>query len=511
VVWLSDSVDHFLSRGVSRDSGRFDLPRLVGSTRLHVQRIGFRPKTVHIGETDSLVDVSLTPVALQLAAMQARDRRVCPGKTGDTTAFELWDQARAALWASVIAREIIPPVIKLRSYTETYAPATKHMVDQTIETKQVEDDRSYVAGHQPSQFARDGYMSESASGTRTYFAPDEWVLFDTSFVETHCLHAVMGDPTHTGQVGVAFDPIETADRDTLVDVKGVLWIDTERRRLTTLEFTYTGLEPAEKGAGGVVHFTLSPRGTAIVDLWQIHAMQLGTDERSPRRGLPRRYHSEYYVVKGLLIGGEIVSITWSDHGELPYPRVVGTVVDSARQPVAGARVWLYGGKDTVVSNASGKFELPPKLPGDVVVLASDSALAGVGISRAIPRHLVTSGKGDFNVELEYHSRSAALASICPGLARRKAKGVVITHVVDVNGAGVPKASVDVVLDPRAAPAGASGNVLHTETDDQGSFTLCGTVVGYAMSVRATKGGAVGQAELTTWDGDFAALQIVVRP
>ncbi len=173
---------------------------------------------------------------------------------------------------------------------------------------------------------------------------------------------MVGDPSHEGQVGVSFEPIDTPDRDTLVDVKGTLWITTEKPRLSTLEFVYTGLEPAAKDAGGIVHFSLTPRGTSMVDYWQIRTVFLGTDERSPRRGLPRRYHTEFYVVRGLLIGGQVMSATWSDHGELPYPRVVGTVVDSTRQPVPGARVWLYDTKDTAVTNSAGHFELPPHRP-----------------------------------------------------------------------------------------------------------------------------------------------------
>ncbi len=127
--------------------------------------------------------------------------------------------------------------------------------------------------------------------------------------------------------------------------------------------------------------------------------------------------------------------------------------------------------------------------------------------------LNTSGKGDFKAELDFHSRRATLASICPTLNARKAKGVVITHVVDTNGAPVQNATIDVVLDPRAAspsPTGG-GNVLHTETDEHGVFTLCGTIPGYAMSVRATKGTSVGQTQLTAWDDDFAAIRIVVTP
>jgi len=519
VVWLSDSTDRFLARGVSRDSGRFDLPRLVHTAQLHVLRIGYQPRVILVDSatSDSGIVVELTPIALRLAAVASKGRRVCPGDAGGEAGLEIWNQARAALYASIVARELAPPVIRVYSYVQTLDPVTRRVIEDSSDVKNLVADKSYVAARPAWAFASEGYARDEAGGARTYFAPDEAVLFDSTFVETHCLRSVTGSKDHEGQVGVAFEPIADRGRDTLVDIRGTLWIDADEPRLRTLEFTYTGLEPAATGSGGDIRFAVSPRGTTLIDHWQIRAAVLASDAPEPRNGTrrrspPRASRTDYRVVDYMRMGGELVDAASSGTpGVPPFPRIVGTVVDSADHPVAGARVWWREGRDTATTNAEGKFEMPRSPPAVRALVASDSALARLGIARTVPLLVLTHGTRDFSVRLIYHPRTDVMPLLCPTRGYRPGTGVVLVRVVTPSGEGVPDADVTVFLDSATANLPGAGHAKPGRSDSSGYFSICGVAVGHPFQVRATKGGSVGSAAIEKWSDEVMSLVVVVTP
>src|SRR5205085_791161 len=90
-------------------------------------------------------DVRMSPIPSLLDAVSATSKRVCPGDKTSTDAFELWEQARAALLAGIVARETKTPRVRLRSYWRTFDPVRRHLVDDSTWFKDVTADRSYVA------------------------------------------------------------------------------------------------------------------------------------------------------------------------------------------------------------------------------------------------------------------------------------------------------------------------------------------------------------------------------
>src|SRR6202012_2353940 len=102
--------------------------------------------------------------------------------------------------------------------------------------------RPFVASAQPSFFAAVGYMIEGGAQGRVFNAPDADVLLDESFARTHCFRRQSADREHPNQVGVAFSPAPADGRDTIVDVRGTIWLDTAVSQIRSLEFTYTSLE-----------------------------------------------------------------------------------------------------------------------------------------------------------------------------------------------------------------------------------------------------------------------------
>src|SRR4051812_43342294 len=115
VVSLADAAGKFLSRSIADTGGRFSVPRLAGAARLNVIRIGYKPRTVALSPNvadsivDMNVDVRMESVVTLMSAVASTSTRVCPGDQSNAGALTLWEQARAALLASVVAREQSPP------------------------------------------------------------------------------------------------------------------------------------------------------------------------------------------------------------------------------------------------------------------------------------------------------------------------------------------------------------------------------------------------------------------
>ena len=512
VVWASDSADRFLARTVSLDSGRFAVPRLVGTARLHVLRIGYRPGEAAVpAAPDSVVDIRMVAVPLQLAAVEARGEKVCPGSHANPAALALWTQARSALYASVVAREANPPRIRLFSYTQTLEPVRHTVIDDSSATKDLVADESYVAARPAWAFARDGYMTEEG-GERTFYAPDEGVLMDSAFVETHCLHSVTGDDRHRAEVGVAFEPIGAHGRDSLVDISGVLWIDANKPALRSLEFKYTGLEPAATdGSGGRVVFIVNGHGAPMVSRWEINSAELMSDaHESPagiqRKPLPRSERTDVHVVHYFRTGGQLVSIAWAAADTATRTAVAGTVADEAGKQVAGVRVWLSNRGDTVVTDALGRFSIGGVPPGRYVAMAADSALAGIGASRALPMTVEVLGADQPPIRMLYLSAASLLSTICP--PTRPPTGAILARVVAPNGEPIAHAQVNLYADSVDVGTRASPLQLLT-TNAQGYASMCGLstgrrywLVGRWQSAASLAGAAVGTV-------DVAAVRLVV--
>jgi hypothetical protein len=490
VVWVADSSGRFLARTVSVDSGVFAVPRLVGTARLHVLRIGYGPREVAVpsAPSDTMLVVRMVAVPLQLAAVEAHGEKVCPGEHANAGALTLWSQARSALYAGVVAREANPPRIRLFSYTRTLEPVRRTVIDDSSTTKELVADQSYVAARPAWAFARDGYMTEEG-GERTFYAPDEAVLLDSAFVETHCLHSVIGGARHPGEVGVAFEPIAAHGRDSLVDIAGALWIDPLRAALRSLEFKYTGLEPAATGeSGGQVVFSVNAHGAPMVSRWEIRTVELASDSHETldgvrRRPLSRAERTDTHVVHYVDTGGQLVSIMWGAGDASAETFVRGTVVDESRHPVAGVRVWLTNGGDTAMTDLQGHFAIGGVMPGHHVAMAADSALATIGVSRALPLTVDVLGGDQPPIRMLYLGAASVSSFFC--LPTHPPTGAILTRVVTPHGEPIARAQIDLYSDLVGLGTRANPRQLLT-TNAQGYATACGLSVGQRFWLRARR-------------------------
>jgi hypothetical protein len=519
VVSVLDSTGQFLSRTIADDKGRFAAARLRGAHSLHVVRIGYRPADAPIVESDSTIDFRLSPIASRLATLTASDRRVCPGKPGTSEALELWEQARNGLLASVVARESNPPHLRIRTFWRTRDPVRKRIESDSSSTKDIVADRSYIAARPAWAFEAEGYMREHVGGDRDYFAPDEAVLLDPSFAATHCMHIVGADAAHEGQIGIGLDPADIRSRDTVVDLVGTLWLDRPTPSLRSFEFEYTNLESRARGSGGSLTFATMPNGVPMIVRWNIHSAMLAVDYENTNglhRSLPPRPVRNNVRVLGYQeTGGETGYATWPDgsHWNLGLSRILGVVVDKTGERVPRARVWFNGGRDTVVANDDGEFAFQYQFPGNYVLIASDSVLAGQSIGRNIPTRVWLTQTRDVPVQLTLHPRSEVLPLVCPASSYVPGSGVLFARLINADGSPADHAHVEVETTSRLVARDTVDEPLRRigEAGDDGRFVVCGAGLDRPLRVRGVKDGLSGETRLDRWIDEIAIVTIVLKP
>lgn len=515
VVSVLDSTGKLVTRNISDTAGQFSLARLRESERLTVIRIGYAPREIRLG-TDTVITVSMHAIPATLSTVTATGRRVCPGDRDGGPALALWEQVRSALLAAVLARELNAPRIGLMSFTRTREPLLKRIEDESRESKFVVADRPYVAARPPWAFANDGYMREQLGGDRVYYAPDEAVLLDESFASTHCMHTVNGSGDHAGDVGLGFDPIESDGRDTLVDIKGVLWVDRALRGLRSLDFEYTGLERLARGSGGQLIFRVMPNGAPMIQRWSIHSMILATDIEQDgagfvRRMPPRPERNNVRLLGYQETGGEVGFAEWRNGltWRGPYPQVRGVVVDSTKRPVSGAWVRLESRTfdDSLVTDSSGRFNFPPLLPGVYRLYVADSLLAAYGIATAFPRQIVL-GPEDTEMLLSLRSLSEMLRSACPrGESYAPGMAVILGRVVGADG----EPATDVRVDASWRGASSTDVKRGASTNDDGHFVICGAELHREVDLSTGTRRQSASIHLDALKSDVTAVTLVLKP
>jgi hypothetical protein len=275
-----------------------------------------------------------------LAPVEVRANANCPKRADGSSTFALWDQARAALLAAVVAREANPPR-SIRIIYKRLRSLDDRVVEQLVQIDSAAvTARPFLAVLSSEDFARGGFARDS-SGMRQYLAPYADVLLDDAFMSAHCFRSRDGGTAHPNQVGVVF---ETARRQRgRIDVDGVVWVDTAARVLVQVEFRYTGVPDAAERArsGGEIWFRQMANGLLIIDRWHIRSS--GANERPG--------HDEFGVIpraegpiNAIEYGGQVVEASWPDglSWRAPLGRLVVHGVDAAGRAVKAFQLRLRG-------------------------------------------------------------------------------------------------------------------------------------------------------------------------
>ena len=388
VISALDSLGVTKNRTIAGSGGQFAITIARDARRIRVVRIGYQPREFAIDlSRDSTADIRMVRLPPVMESVQVTASELCPGHETSGVAFQFWDDARAGLLASVVAREARPAQVKSLLYDRGMSTTDARVLYQTSRIHSGFSNRPFVATAAPSEFARRGYLIDASTG-RIFSAPDADVLLDESFAATHCFRAVT-DEAHAGQIGLDFSPV--SGRDTIVDVRGVLWIDRAVPKLRSLDFLYTSLEPAAARArsGGHLEFQTMPNGVAFIERWHMRfavlAPVLGPttrlQPRDDRIRISRRDREDLRVTEIHETGGIVIEAEWSDGSAWHEPPagVEGVVEErGAKRPLGGALASLEGTLQTTVADSSGRFVLAPLPPGKYTLAVSDTAQRGSG-------------------------------------------------------------------------------------------------------------------------------------
>jgi hypothetical protein len=176
-------------------------------------------------------------------------------------------------------------------------------------------------------------------------------------------------------------------------------------------------------------------------------------------------------------------------------------------------VWVRESSDTAITASDGTFKLPWTSAGKYVLVASDSVLAAVGISRSVPLPVQLSTPGAWDVWLTIHPRSVVLPYVCPPKAYKPGTGVLIATVKNANG--TPAVGVRIEIETRQAII-ARDTLIQSRTSsgdagDDGRFVVCGASLDQPMLVRAIRGDESAVALIDQWKDEVMATTLVLKP
>jgi hypothetical protein len=477
VVTATDSADRPLGRTITNGHGAFVLRAASFPGRLDVIRIGYKPRRM-APLPDQTLRVVMVSVAQQLTAMKVSDRALCPGSAAGESTLQLWEQARAGLLVSIVAREANPASVRGILYERELDERDSLIRRQTERIHAGQSTRPFLAPS-PERLAREGYMRVEGS-ERRYFAPDADVLFDSSFASSHCLQIERPDAAHAGEIGLAFAPQK--DRGAPVDVSGVIWIQASHPEVRSIDYRYTGLEPAMPDAGGHLDFVTPPNGASFIDRWFIRIPILapvtsGTATFNGDRVMRSR-SAEYRATGFYVAGGLIVSARWNDSSAWQAPRtgISGIVVDhQSGSPVAHALVTFAGTADTLVTDSLGRFAKQEMLPGTYEMITSDTSLVALGRDRS-DRRPVTVKRGEvLEQRIPLPAIQESIAQICEKPQSQANPAMLVGRIGFPSPTPARSARVHISWRPddgRLAAMHLGELTREAEVDQRGRFVVC---------------------------------------
>ncbi|MGH7668151.1 MAG: carboxypeptidase-like regulatory domain-containing protein, partial [Gemmatimonadaceae bacterium] len=378
-------------------------------------------------------------------------------------------------------------------------PGSHLVVRQTTHTTSGTTGRPFVAVREAGEFARQGYMARD-SGSLNFFAPDADVLLDQKFAATHCFSIVRDDAGHPNEVGLSFEPSPGGRPDGFVDVDGTLWLQSNHPALRTLDFGYTGLDPAyrEAGTGGQLVFRTMPNGLVYIERWEMHLPAMAANA-ARGQSLPGRAAGNVFpgslrnvhVVQWRETGGEVLSAQWPDgsHAESSLGVITGIVRDPDGHPLAGVRAGLDGTPTAATTDSTGRFTMSPVVPGRYGLDVLDSTYAPF-IDPRRAAQTISVHRDTLNVgAIVLQGRTQAANRLCGDETTTPShSAVVLGTVTDASGLLARGANVAVSWTYRQPgdPVPRTSGTIKAEPSDDGRFIACHVPFGATLSLRLVR-------------------------
>lgn len=508
VVMLLDSSGTVLGRNISDERGQYRIALTSAARSARVVRIGFQPRAIPLpspADRTAPFDVSMVPVSTMLTAVRVQERSDCPHRRDDATTLGLWEQARAGLLATVVAREANPASMELLVFDRRLEHFSDRITHFSVDLRTADRaDNSFIASFSAKAFVNSGFATDS-DGTQLLFGPDADVLLDEAFATAYCFRLAEPSPARPRQVGLAFAPARL-QRDR-VDIDGTLWVDTAARALTDIEFRYIGMPRYSDSfkPGGRISFRQMPNGIVLVDRWQLRGVGPGKDTRPDA--------ADSIKLKQLApmeFGGELARATWPHgltwHASLASVRIHAAT--SAGQAAAGTVIALRETHYRGTADANGDALIDDLLPGPYWLQIADPRLAELGIAMPTTTTFVAVRDSTFRTTVRVPTAEEYVTGRCVD-AHQWTPGVsmlILGRVVTPGGAPVNNARVSYSIKQDLADWSAISEYYTTGSD--GTFQECSRRLGFHSTVRIR----VQQAKLTDVDTvvTLAAKLTVVR-
>jgi hypothetical protein len=391
VLQQVDRAGRIIRQTVSDGTGLFRLPQDTAAQTLRVLRIGYSPRVVALAQFARAEPwhLALRRVPTLLDRVDAVANLRCPRTDQAADAWALWRHTQLALLASVVARQVDPAVTRLLLYQRILSPRSDSIQEQRIHHELASG--AFRAAFSAADFAATGFLAVRPDGDHTYYGPDADVLLDDAFASSYCVSIDLQAVPRPGLVGLRFSPAHR--RSHRVDVDGIVWVDTTRRVVQEIQFTYLGLDPNSRRyrPGGIIRFRHADNGVSFVDSWSLRMVSSRLDNRCVIRTIGgrlarwRRNDSlppplRYCVTEG---GGQVVEAQWKDgamwRASLASLRI--HVVDGRGKQARRILLSIDSSDFRSVVDSAGNLTVSGLISGPYTAVLVDSLLPKLGLRR----------------------------------------------------------------------------------------------------------------------------------
>ncbi len=243
VVALVDGEGVVAWETLSNASGAFSLPLPpVGTYRVRVSRIGYDSWTSGPIRIDSAqapgplrLEIPVRPIPLpELMVTEQNDCPTTPEQR--RRAFELYESVLPILASMSTAATGDSLLVRMERPVRIWKRGRFRYTQDTVTVMVTEALSNASPGHLEAY----GYGDIVGDSMTTFYAPDGAALASPGFLATHCLSTTEAETGADVTTGLAFEPRPGRE---VVDVTGVLWIDTVANEPRELAFHYTSLRP----------------------------------------------------------------------------------------------------------------------------------------------------------------------------------------------------------------------------------------------------------------------------
>jgi hypothetical protein len=459
VISAIDSGGKTASRTLSGQDGRYRLFIPASSMKVRVQRIGYRLRelSVHPSNEEAVTfDFSLARVPSLLDPVHVVGASACPRRKDNAQTQALYEQARAALLATIVAREANPATVVRYAYDRPVMPRPDSApVRVTIDSAR-ETTTPFKTAVSGEALVAQGFRRKVADQWK-YIGPDAEVLLDEGFANGYCFRIANNDRTRPHQIGLSFAAAK--GQRGRVDITGTLWIDTVERALRTIEYQYAGAEGLAQlfNTGGRTSFTEMPNGVVALTQWSVRLLNQRVDSVEDGKGNKRAVHG-LGLTEG---GGYLAKAKWPDGTEWTAPMGTArlTLMLNDTTPVVANDIALartdYRGR----TDGAGRVEIQDLFPGRYALILRDTLLEELGFEPDPQFDFVAAPGTVVDARVRVQSTAEQLLQKCANKTSR-ADLVAVINVKEADS-GAPKVKVDIIVSDQhfSETTGSKGNIV----------------------------------------------------